>query len=100
MSRQGSGGPGDPIAHTLMTDAQQAANSAETRASQVQLGRLLTQRHLIAMEFAVNGEVAATGSTAIALRFGMVQAALDDTSGLLAGGACWIAYEFMVALLS
>jgi len=52
------------------------------------------------MRLAFNGEGAATGLTAIPLRFGVIEAALDDVFGVPAGGASGIAHVPSIELLS
>ena len=52
------------------------------------------------MRLALDGEVAAAGLAAVALRFGMVETALDDVLVLLAGRAYWITHEQIITLLS
>ncbi len=100
MGGQGVGGLGDPMADTLMVDTQEAANGPEAGALPIQFEGLLPQGQVVAMRLALDGEVAATVLTAIALRCGMVQAALDDVFGVPTLGASWITHASIVSLLS
>src|SRR5215831_8338569 len=70
------------------------------QALQIQLERLLAQGQIVAMWLRGTCEIAATGLTAIALRFGMVQAALNHVLVLVAGRASWIIHVRIITLLS